>query len=163
MNPTPEIPNAWQQHMLFMRKAIEEAKQAAQESEVPVGAVVVHENRIIGRGHNQVERLNDPSAHAEMIALSSACSTLNSKFLNGATMYVTLEPCPMCAGALVWSRIDKLIIGSLDPKAGACGSVFNLASTDKLNHKIEIIHSILEEECSELLKRFFRNRRKDSF
>jgi len=152
-------PPAWNQHTIFMRKALDEAKRAYEIDEVPVGAVIVHQNQIIGRGHNQVEMLSDPTAHAEMIAVSAACNTLHDKFLNDCTLYVTLEPCPMCAGALVWSRISRIVIGSLDAKAGACGSVFNLASSEKLNHSIEVIHSILEDECADLLRRFFRKKR----
>jgi len=149
----------WSQHQVYMRKALEEAKLAYEKDEVPVGAVIVYQNRIIGRGHNQVEMLKDATAHAEMIAISAACETLDNKFLTGCTLYVTLEPCTMCTGALVWSRVDRMVIGALDAKAGACGSLFNLASSEKLNHSIEVIHSVLEEECSDLLKRFFRNKR----
>lgn len=149
----------WNQHQIFMRKALEEAKLAYEKDEVPVGAVVVYRNRIIGRGHNQVEMLKDATAHAEMIAISAACETLGNKFLSECTLYVTLEPCTMCTGALVWTRVERMVIGALDAKAGACGSLFNLASSNKLNHSIEVIHSVLEEECSDLLKRFFRNKR----
>lgn len=149
----------WSQHQVYMRKALEEAKLAYEKDEVPVGAVIVYQNRIIGRGHNQVEMLKDATAHAEMIAISAACETLGNKFLTGCTLYVTLEPCTMCTGALVWSRVERMVIGALDAKAGACGSLFNLASSEKLNHSIEVIHSVLEEECSDLLKRFFRNKR----
>lgn len=159
LNSFNSLSPAWHQHTVFMQKALEEAKLAYEKDEVPVGAVIVHENRIIGRGHNQVEMLSDPTAHAEMIAISAACNTIQDKFLQHCTLYVTLEPCPMCAGALVWSRINRMVIGSLDAKAGACGSVFNLASSDKLNHSIEIIHSVLEDECADLLRRFFRQKR----
>lgn len=142
-----------------MRKALDEAKLAFEKDEVPVGAVIVHEGRIIGKGHNMVETLKDPTAHAEMIAISSACGTLNEKFLNECSLYVTLEPCPMCSGAVVWSRVKRMYIGALDPKAGGSGSVFNISSNRILNHQVEIVHSILEDECSELLKRFFNRRR----
>ncbi len=151
--------NFFEKHSRFMRQALMEAEKALLHDDVPVGAVIVHNNQIIGRGHNQVEQLKDPTAHAEVIAVTAACETINDKFLTDCTLYVTLEPCPMCAGALVWSRVSKMVIGSLDAKAGACGSVFNIASNDKLNHKIEILHSVLEDECSELLRRFFRARR----
>ncbi len=142
-----------------MKMAYDQALIAYQEDEVPVGAVVVENNLVIGKGHNQVEKLKDPTAHAEMIAISAACASRNDKFLEGCTLYVTLEPCPMCSGALVWSRLDRVVIGALDPKAGGSGSVFNISSNSKLNHQVEIIHSVLEEECSELLKRFFNRRR----
>ena len=156
--PIDSLPG-WNQHQVFMRKALDEAKRAYEIDEVPVGAVVVHQNRIIGRGHNQVEMLKDATAHAEMIAISAACETLGDKFLNNCTLYVTLEPCVMCTGAMVWSRLERVVIGALDAKAGACGSLFNLGASDKLNHSIEIIHSVLEEECSDLLRRFFKNKR----
>lgn len=149
----------WRQHSRFMKMAIEEAQTALKHSDVPVGAIIVHENKVIGKGHNQVELLSDPTAHAEMIAISSAAATLDDKLLNDCTMYVTLEPCPMCAGAIVWSRIGRLVIGALDAKAGACGSLFNIAGSEKLNHKPEIIHSILEDECAELLTNFFKTKR----
>lgn len=149
----------WRQHSRFMRMALDEAQTALKHADVPVGAIIVHDNIVIGKGHNQVELLSDPTAHAEMIAISSAAATLEDKFLNRCTMYVTLEPCPMCAGAIVWSRVGRLVIGALDAKAGACGSLFNIAGSEKLNHKPEIIHSVLEDECSELLTNFFKTKR----
>jgi len=142
-----------------MRQALQLAKRAESNDEVPIGAVVVKKNRIIGRGYNQVETLNDPTAHAEMLAITAACATLGQKYLNACTLYVTLEPCPMCAGALVWSKIDRIVFGASDARAGACGSVFNLADNQKLNHRIEIIQGILEENCSRLLKQFFATKR----
>ena len=142
-----------------MKLALVEAQSALTKNEVPVGAVIVKDNLIVGRGHNLVETMKDPSAHAEMIALSAACSTIENKYLKGCTLYVTLEPCPMCAGALVWSKISRIVIGSLDANAGACGSLFNLTNHNKLNHKVEVIHSILEDECSSLLTNFFRKKR----
>ncbi|MCH8556477.1 MAG: tRNA adenosine(34) deaminase TadA [Balneolia bacterium] len=159
MSESYNLPDSWHQHQAFMRKALDEAKLAYEKEEVPVGAVVVHEGRIIGRGHNMVETLKDPTAHAEMIAISSACGTLDQKFLSECSLYVTLEPCPMCSGAVVWSRMKTMYIGALDPKAGGSGSVFNISSNRNLNYQVEIVHSILEEECSELLKRFFNRRR----
>lgn len=146
-------------HHKYMRYALNLAKTAYHENEIPVGALVVRENQIVGKGYNQTEMLNDPTAHAEMIAISSACSTLDSKYLVDCTLYVTLEPCPMCAGALVWSKIDRIVFGAMDPKSGACGTLFNIASSKKLNSSAEIIQGIMESECSELLKKFFKERR----
>lgn len=143
-----------------MRQALQLAEQAKDEDETPVGAVVVYEDRIIGRGYNQTEMLNDATAHAEMIAVTAACGTLQQKYLKDCTLYVTLEPCPMCAGALVWSKIDRIVFGAADANAGACGSVFNLAANKKLNHRIEIVQGVMENECSQLLKQFFRKKRK---
>lgn len=152
-----------QQHYRYMFQAFRLAEQAYEEGEIPVGAVVVHNDRIIGRGYNQVERLHDPTAHAEILAISAACDTLESKYLKDCTLYVTLEPCPMCAGALVWSKIDRMVFGAVDAKAGACGSLFNLAASNKLNHQIEIIHGIMEADSEELLKQFFREKRNGDF
>ncbi len=146
-------------HYRFMKQAFNEAEKAAYAGEVPVGAVVVHNNRIIGRGHNQVELLTDPTAHAEMIALSAAFSFLGEKYLPECTMYVTLEPCPMCAGALVWAKIGKLVIGAQDEKAGACGSIFNIAEHPVLNHRIEMVHGVMEKESESLLREFFNRLR----
>lgn len=142
-----------------MGLALMEAEKALAIGEIPVGAVVVLDGRIIGRGHNQVEMLKDPTAHAEMIALTAACATLGNKFLEECTLYVTLEPCPMCAGASVWTRIKRIVYGAADPKAGACGSLFNIGSNNKLNHRAEIIQGVREAECEEILKRFFRDKR----
>ncbi|MEX2632881.1 MAG: tRNA adenosine(34) deaminase TadA [Balneolales bacterium] len=147
-------------HQNFMAKALLLAEQAYDNDEVPVGAVVVHDGLIIGKGYNQVEQLNDSTAHAEMIAISAAFEYLNSKYLKNCTLYVTLEPCPMCAGALVWSKIDRIVFGAMDAGAGACGSVFNIARNKKLNHRIEIIQGILEQDSEILLKSFFLNKRK---
>lgn len=142
-----------------MRAALAEARLAFHKGEIPVGAVVVHQNRIIGRGHNLVETLKDPTAHAEMQAITAACSSLNDKFLPECSLYVTLEPCPMCAGATVLARLKQICIGTLDSKTGSCGTLFNIASNKKLNHQAEIVHSILEDECRELLQNFFRHKR----
>ncbi len=149
----------WQSHQRFMVKAIQLAEKAFEEGEVPVGAIVVHNNQIVGKGYNQVERLNDPTAHAEMLAISAACDTLGEKYLSECTLYVTLEPCPMCAGALVWSKIGTVVYGASDSKAGACGSVFNIAQNHQLNHRAEIIQGILEADCQYLLTSFFSSRR----
>ena len=143
----------------FMLEALREAAEGAAEGEVPVGAVVVRDGEIIARAHNRIEGDRRSFAHAEMIALEEAENTLSAKWLTGCTMYVTLEPCSMCAGALVLSRIDRLVIGADDPKTGACGSLFNIASDDRLNHRIEINRGVLGPECSSVLKNFFRERR----
>ena len=150
----------WQQHQFFMTKAIELAEQAYKKDEVPVGAVVVKENKVIGKGYNQVESLGDATAHAEMIALSAAYETNGSKYLHGATLYVSLEPCVMCAGALIWSKIDRLVFGASDSKSGACGSLFNIHNNPLLNHRFEVIQGILEADAKNLLKRFFAKKRK---
>lgn len=148
-----------QKHLRFMQQAFFLAEQAYEEKEVPVGALVVKDERIIGKGYNQTERLNDSTAHAEMLALSAACSTLGGKYLHDCTMYVTLEPCPMCAGALVWSKIDTVVIGAWDANAGSCGSVFNLSSNQKLNHQVNVIQGFMEGDCEWILKKFFEERR----
>lgn len=156
-----ELP-LFSRHRQFMLQAIKLAGTAYERDEIPVGALIIHENRIIGKGYNQVEQLKDPSAHAEMIALSSACNTLQSKYLTGCTMYVTLEPCPMCASALVWAKLTRLVFATADPRAGAAGSIYNLVNDPRLNHSIDVIQGICEEECEQLLKKFFRNKRSQS-
>ncbi len=149
----------WSIHQRFMAKAIQLAEQAFEEGEIPVGALVVQHNTIIGKGYNQVERLNDPTAHAEMLAISAACDTIGSKYLTDCTLYVTLEPCPMCAGGLVWSKISRVVFGATDPKKGACGSLFNVLQNDELNHHPEVIQGILEQDSEYLLKSFFATKR----
>ena len=145
-----------------MSEALKEAKRALQSDEVPVGAVVVYREKIISRAHNQVEMLKDPTAHAEMIALTSAADHLGSKWLLGASLYVTIEPCSMCAGALVLSRVKNIYFGAADIKTGACGSVMDIANNKKLNHRVKVTGGILEEECGSLLKEFFKNKRRGS-
>ncbi len=135
---------------------MKEAEKAALEGEVPVGAVIVKDGEIIARGHNQNETLKDPTAHAEVMALRQAGAVLGGWRLPGCEMYVTVEPCSMCAGAIVWARIQKLYIGAMDPKAGACGSVFNIPQEQKLNHYVEIETGIMEQECSRIMKDFFK-------
>jgi tRNA(adenine34) deaminase len=147
-------------HDRFMRAALDEAAIAAEEDEVPVGAVIVHEGKIIARAHNQREKLSDNTAHAEMIALTQAATYLGSWRLCGCTIYVTLEPCPMCAGALVMGRVDKLIYGPADPKAGACGSIYNIVNDQRLNHRIEVTAGFMEEPCRKILQDFFSRKRK---
>lgn len=146
-------------HRKFMLEAFKLAEKAYEEKEVPVGAVVVYENRIIGKGYNQVERLKDPTAHAEMIAISAACSTLQNKYLTNCTLYVTLEPCPMCTGAMVWSKLKRVVFGAMDERAGSCGTRYNLADDSHLNHQIEIIQGVMELDSEYLLKSFFEERR----
>jgi tRNA(adenine34) deaminase len=146
-------------HEYYMREALKEAAKAFTEDEVPVGAVIVSEGKVIARGHNQVERLKDPTAHAEMLALTSATNLLNTKWLNGATLYVTIEPCSMCAGALILARVKDVCFGAKDPKTGACGSAVNIIQNKKLNHRIKIKSGILEKEAAILLKDFFKKKR----
>ena len=143
-----------------MKEALKEAEKAAVMGEVPIGAVVVKDGIIIGRGHNKTETAKDPTAHAEMEAIRAASAALGGWRLLGCDMYVTAEPCSMCAGAIVWSRIENLYIGTMDPKAGACGSVFNIVQEDKLNHQVNVTTGILQEECSRVLKDFFRSLRR---
>ena len=143
-----------------MKEALKEAEKAAAMGEVPIGAVVVKDGIIIGRGHNKTETAKDPTTHAEMEAIRAASAALGGWRLLGCDMYVTAEPCSMCAGAIVWSRIENLYIGTMDPKAGACGSVFNIVQEDKLNHQVNVTTGILQEECSRLLKDFFRSLRR---
>jgi len=141
----------------FMFAALQEAEQALEEGEVPVGAVIVHKNRIIGRGRNQVELLKDPTAHAEIIAISAAGNYLKDWRLNKCEIYVTLEPCIMCTGALLAARMNELYFAAYDPKYGACGSLYNLAEEGKYNHKIKIYSGIYSSESTQLLKSFFGN------
>lgn len=142
-----------------MQYALREAEMAKAAGEVPVGAVVVKEGQIVGRGHNHVERLQDPTAHAEMIAITAACETIGAKYLQNCTLYVTLEPCPMCAGALVWAKLSRLVFGAMDEKAGACSSVYQITQDTRLNHRIEVISGVEAEKASELLRLFFLERR----
>jgi tRNA(adenine34) deaminase len=147
---------------IMMKEALKLARQAAEKEEVPVGAVITHKNKIIARAHNQVETLKDPTAHAEMLVITQAASTLSSKWLQECTIYVTIEPCSMCTGALVLARIKRLCFGAVDPKTGACGSVVNLAQHHQLNHQIEIQKDIFAEECGELLSDFFSKKRSET-
>jgi tRNA(adenine34) deaminase len=144
---------------MLMRKAIELALKAKEQGEVPVGAVIVLDGEIIGEGWNQPISSNDPSAHAEIMALRDAGNNISNYRLPEATLYVTLEPCAMCAGAIVHARLAKLVYAVNDPKTGACGSVFNLLQTEELNHKVEIESGIMEEECRSLIQDFFREKR----
>lgn len=140
----------------FMAEALKEAALAAEMGEVPIGAVIVRGDEIIAAAHNLVETSKDPTAHAEMLAIRQAAARLGGWRLTGCHMYVTVEPCSMCAGAIVWARIEKLFIGTDDPKGGACGSIFNIPQEKKLNHYTEIETGLLREECSEIMKTFFK-------
>ena len=143
-----------------MQEALREAIKAFEADEVPVGAVIVYENKIIARAHNQIKILKDPTAHAEMIAITQAASYLKSERILNATMYVTLEPCAMCAGALILARIKKLVFGAKDDKAGACGSVIDLTNNKELNHKLIVKSGLYEDESRKFLQEFFKLKRK---
>jgi len=146
-------------HTKWMDAALEEALKALDKDEVPVGAVIVQDGRIIGRGHNLVESLQDPTAHAEILAITSAASATATWRLDDSTLYVTLEPCPMCTGALLMSRIKTLVFGAADPRYGACGSVLQITQNEKLDIHVDVIGGILKDECSTLMKKFFEKLR----
>lgn len=143
----------------FMRMALAEARAAADADDVPIGAVICHEGQIIARAHNQKEYLDDPTAHAEILAITQAAAALSRWRLTGTKLYVTLEPCAMCAGAIVQARIDTVIYGATDPKAGAVGSLMNLLADERLNHQPEVVTGVLADECGEILADFFRKLR----
>jgi len=143
------------EHERWMEFALREAELAYKRKEVPVGAVIVRDNRIIGKGYNQIESLNDPTAHAEIIAITAAATYTGNRRLDQCTMYVTLEPCTMCAGAIVLARIPRLVFGAFDPKAGACGTLYNIVNDARLNHRVETTSGALGERCGAILKDFF--------
>jgi len=143
----------------FMRRALELAARAESQGEVPVGALIVQGGQVIGEGWNQPITLRDPTAHAEILALRAAATAVDDYRLGGATLYVTLEPCPMCAAALVHARVARLVFGAWDPRQGAAGSAFNLVTARELNHRVDCFGGVLADECGELLKRFFASRR----
>lgn len=145
--------------IFFIRKAIEDAKKAEKENEVPVGCVIVKGDKILARAHNQTLRRNDPTAHAEILAIRKAAAKSENCRLTGCSMYVTIEPCPMCAGAAVWSRIKKIIYGAPDKKTGACGSVVNIAHNKRFNHIVGIRSCVLRKECAGMMQKFFRGKR----
>lgn len=145
-----------------MRAALREAQASEDLDEVPVGCVIVHEGLIVGRGHNQVEALQDATAHAEIVAIGAASSTLGSWRLHECTMYVTLEPCAMCAGAILLARVGRLVYAATDPKAGACGSVLDVIHEPRLNHRVEITSGVLAQECGALLRAFFQRKRREA-
>ena len=144
-----------EQEERYMRDALREAQAAAHEDEVPIGAIVTCRGRIIGKGHNMTERLNDPTAHAEMIAITAATEAMGGKYLNDCTLYVTVEPCPMCAGALAWSQIGRVVYGASDPKRG-----FSMFSPSLMHPKTEVVAGVLADECATLVTEFFKNKRK---
>lgn len=146
-------------HEIWMQYALKEAEKAYETKELPIGAVVIFENRIIGKGYNQVETLRDPTAHAEIIAITSAASYLSSKVLLGCSLYVTLEPCSMCAGAIVLAKFENLFFGAFDNKSGACGSVLNITNNKSLNHSLSVTGGILNDKCGGIIKSFFEVRR----
>jgi tRNA(adenine34) deaminase len=143
------------EHEQWMHAALREASRALDDDEVPVGAVVVHQGKVIGKGHNQMERLQDPTAHAEMIAITAAATHLQSRRLENCALYVTLEPCPMCAGAVVLARIPTLVFGAYDPKAGACGTLYTIPEDPRLNHRVHVVPGVCDAESESLLRSFF--------
>ena len=147
------------QDNIYMKEALKEAIKALEKDEVPIGCVITYDNRIIARAYNQVETLKDPTAHAEMIAITQAASFLGSKWLQGVSVYVTIEPCQMCAGALVLARIDRLVFGAEDPKTGAFGSVSDILKSKNLNHKFEVTSGIMGKESSFIISEFFKKKR----
>ena len=150
-----------EEHEFWMREALSLAEQAEQQGEIPVGAILVKDNKIIGKGWNQSITLNDPSAHAEMLAIREAGKAVNNYRLIDTTLYVTLEPCPMCAGLLVHSRIDTLVFGARDGKTGAAGSVMDILNDPRLNHQVNVVSDVLANECGDKLSQFFKRRRKE--
>jgi len=146
---------------VFMREALKEAYKAYEINEVPIGAVIVKDGKIVGRGFNQKETLKDATLHSEITAIKEACNNLGGWRLPGCTMYVTLEPCPMCAGAIVNSRIERLVIGARDWKTGACGSVLDITGNKNMNHQPEVKFGVLEKECAQILQEFFAELRKN--
>lgn len=144
----------------YMQMALVEAQKAFDLGEVPIGAVVVVNNEVVATGHNMREKWHDATAHAEIIAIKAACEKLERWRLTGATLYVTIEPCPMCAGALVMSRVDRVVYGSADSKAGGVESIFNIVNNQALNHRLAVTEGVLGEDCRSLMKRFFRERRR---
>jgi tRNA(adenine34) deaminase len=147
-------------HETYMQLALEEARQAMSEEEVPVGAVIVCEDRVVARAHNQREQLQDPTAHAEMIAITQAAASVGSWRLDGCVLYVTLEPCPMCAGAILQARVATVVYGAADPKAGAVHSLYRLLEDSRLNHRAEVVPGVLAGPCGEILTQFFQNQRR---
>ena len=144
-----------------MRRALAEASRGLKEDEVPVGAVVVRGGKVVARAHNRPIHLNDPSAHAEMLALRRAGRKLGNYRLSGCTLYVTIEPCAMCAGAIVHSRIERVVFGGLDPKAGASGSALTVLNHPKLNHQVDVVQGVLADDCASIIREFFRRKRRN--
>lgn len=142
-----------------MKFALEEARVAASEQEVPIGAVVMHKGEVIARDHNRIVQRNDPTAHAEMLVIGQATKKLGVRWLNNCTLYATLEPCAMCAGAMVLARLSRLVFGACDPKTGACGSLRNIVEDTRLNHRIDVRRGVLEDACGQVLRAFFQTLR----
>ena len=163
---TPLLPPDLESHEFYMEQALREAEAACGEDEVPIGAIIVHESptgggrRVIAAAHNQREQLRDPTAHAEMLAITQAAQALGNWRLDGCTLYVTLEPCPMCAGAIVLARIPRVVYGAADPKAGAANTLYQLLDDPRLNHRADVLAGVLAEQCGQILSQFFRIRRK---
>ena len=154
--------NEYAQDLTYMRMAIEEASKAPAVGEVPIAALVVHEGRVLAQTHNYRESWQDPTAHAEVIAIRAAAAALGTWRLTGTTLYVTVEPCAMCIGAIILARIDRIVFGAKDPKAGACGSLFTIPTEPKLNHQVLVTGGILEQESQSLLQSFFKQLRENS-
>jgi tRNA(adenine34) deaminase len=161
MSMPADAPLAIPPHETYMRLAIREAQAALDEDEVPIGAVIVQEDNVIAAAHNMRESLHDPTAHAEMLAITQAAAALGDWRLERCTLYVTLEPCPMCAGAMVLARIPRVVYGAVDPKAGAAQTLYRLLDDPRLNHRAEMIPGVLASECAELLSRFFEQKRRE--
>ena len=159
VNETPDVVKTLATDERYMAEALRQAAAALDDDEVPVGAVIVQDGRVIGRAHNQRERLGDPTAHAEMIAITQAAASFGNWRLENCTMYVTLEPCPMCAGAMVLARLPRLVFGARDPKAGAVGSIYDIPRDPKLNHVVDVTGGVREQECGDILTEFFRRKR----
>ncbi|MBI5683256.1 MAG: nucleoside deaminase [Deltaproteobacteria bacterium] len=149
------------EHNKFMSLALKEAEKAKKKEEVPIGCVVVHNNKVIAKGHNLRETKNDPTLHAEIIAIKKASRKLGAWRLTGVTVYATVEPCLMCIGALVLARVNKLVFGAYDKKAGACGSIYDISKDGRLNHRIEVISGVMEKECRNIMRAFFRELRNE--
>ncbi|MGH7259469.1 MAG: tRNA adenosine(34) deaminase TadA [Nitrospiraceae bacterium] len=147
--------------LTYMRLALEQARKAAAQGEVPIGAVLVRDNQVVAQAYNFRELWQDPTAHAEVVAIREAATQSGSWRLTDATLYVTLEPCAMCIGAIILARIPRLVFGALDPKAGACGSILNVPTEQRLNHRVEVIGGVLEQDSQELLQAFFKSLRED--
>lgn len=142
-----------------MQQALREAEKAFDLDEVPIGCVIVKDDTVIAKGHNLTEQLRDATAHAEMMAITAASSALESRYLEDVTLYATIEPCPMCAGAIMLSRIPRLVFGAYDAKAGACGTLYNIPEDARLNHRVQVIAGILDAECAGIMQQYFRKKR----
>jgi tRNA(adenine34) deaminase len=142
-----------------MKLALAEAEKAFEQDEVPIGCIIVRDEKVIAKGHNLTEQLKDATAHAEMMAITSASAALESRYLTETTLYVTIEPCAMCAGAIVLARIPRLVFGGYDPKAGACGTLYNITEDNRLNHQVHTIGGVMDNECAKIIQEYFRKSR----